>query len=233
MYKDRKILCVIPARGGSKRVPGKNTLLLNGVPLIGFTIRAAKASKYIDHVIVSTEDETIANVSREFGAEIPFIRPAELATDTAPLVPVLQDAVTRMREKESFAPDLHVLIQPTSPFVETIDIDAAIEMIVEKGTDSCVSVCEIVDRPESMYWVKDNIATSYVNVPPTRSQDLPEIYRINGAVYVTKIETLMEGGKVFDNASCAAVVMPRERSIDVDTPLDFTIAEVLFTKDKR
>src|SRR6266404_128898 len=128
MYKDKKILCIIPARGGSKRLPGKNIKPLNGKPLIGYAIEAAKGSKYIDKVIVSTDDEAIAAVSKEFGAEVPFMRPAELATDTAASIEVLRHAVAFIENLEEKV-DVIVLIQPTVPGVLAVDVDAAIEKI--------------------------------------------------------------------------------------------------------
>src|SRR3989344_3100429 len=182
MYKNKKILCIIPARGGSKRLPGKNIKLLNGIPLIGYAIRAAKGSQYIDKIIVSTDDEEIARVSREQGADVPFMRPAELASDTATVVEALQHAVEQTEvDGEHF--DLVVLIQPTSPGVLARDVDEAIEKLEESGANSCVSVCEITDRPEIMYRLAhDGRVTPYVAEAAWRSQDMQELYRLNGAV---------------------------------------------------
>lgn len=226
MHKGKKILCVIPARGGSKRLPGKNIKLLNGTPLIGYAIRAAKGSQFVDRVIVSTDDAEIARVAREHGAEVPFMRPAELATDTSPVVETLKHVIKFTEEKgEPF--DLIVLIQPTVPGVETVDVDAAIEKLASSGARSCISICEIIDRPEFMYRLKeDGMITRYNDAPVGRIQDMEPLYRVNGAVYVTRRALLMDEGKVLDNQNCAAVLMPRERSTDIDTEFDFAIAEL-------
>ncbi len=230
MFKIKKILCIIPARGGSKRLPGKNIKPLNGVPLIGYAIRAAKSSQYVDKVIVSTDDESIATVAREQGAEVPFMRPADLANDTAPTLSVLQHAVKHFENAgESF--DLIVLVQPTVPGVEAQDIDAAIEQVISSGANSCVSICDIIDRPEWMYRLgEEERVKPYVENVPIRSQDMEQLYRLNGAVYVTLRDVLMEKGKIYDNEDCASVLMPRERSTDIDTQLDFTIAEELMRR---
>lgn len=226
MYKDKKILCIIPARGGSKRLPGKNIKLLNGIPLVGYAIRAAKGSQYIDKVIVSTDDEKIARIAREQGAEVPFMRSAELASDTAPTLPVLQHAVTFFEEKgERF--DLIVLIQPTVPGVESRDVDATIEKIISAGVQSCITVCPIVDPPEWMYRMgAEGRLQKYIDAPAARAQDVEKLYRVNGAVYVTVRDTLMKENKIVDNNNCAGVIMPRERSTDIDTELDFAVAEL-------
>lgn len=228
MYKDKKILCTILARGGSKRLPGKNTKLLNGKPLISYAIQAAKSSQYIDRVIVSTDDESIARVAKEVGAEVPFMRPAELASDTATVIAAVQHAVTYLREHESYTPDAHVLVQLTTPFVQKGDIDAAIETFFTTGANSCVSVCEITDRPELMGRLSGERLTPFMEGDiPERNQDMPKLFRLNGAVYVTKMEVVMEKGLIYDGSDCAAIIMPRERSVDIDTPLDFVIAETL------
>ena len=225
MYKDKKILCVITARGGSKRLPGKNIKQLNGKPLIGYAIDAAKGSKYIDRVIVSTDDEQIASVAKECGAEVPFMRPAELATDTATSLMALQHAVGAV-EAEGTQYYLIVLIQPTVPGVLSIDVDAAIEKIIETGANSCVSVTEITERPEWMYRLDlEGKATPYMLPSEARSQDLEKIYRGNGAIFVTAHSTLVEESKILDHANNAAIVMPRERSVDIDSPHDFFMAE--------
>lgn len=227
MYNAKKILCIIPARGGSKRLPGKNIKQLDGMPLIGYAIAATKGSRYIDTTIISTDDEDIARVAKEQGAEVPFMRPKELADDTVPTVPVLQHAVHYFEHAgEMF--DLVVLVQPTVPGLESKDIDAAIEQLAATGAHSCVSICEIIDRPEWMYRIGDGARiTPYVETDATRSQDMEQLYRLNGAVYVALRDVLMQGNKIYDNESCSYILMPRERSTDIDTSFDFAIAELL------
>lgn len=232
MYTGKKILLTIPARGGSKRLPGKNIKMLGNKPLIVYAVAAAKESKYVDRVVVSTDDEQIAHIAKEAGAEVPYLRPAELATDTAPVVEVLKHMVRHVQENEGYNPDVHVLVQPTTPFVLSDDIDKAIETFFTTGANSCVSVCEVTERPEWMYQLRDNMAVPFIDTPALRGQDLPPLFRLNGAVYVTNMEVLMEKNVVFDNSNCAAIVMPRERSVDIDTPLDFAVAEQLLILQK-
>jgi len=223
MYNGKKILCVIPARGGSKRLPGKNIKPLLGLPLIAYAIAAAKGSAYLDRVVVSTDSQEIATVSRQHGAEV-IMRPPALATDTSKIVPAYQHAVAAAEEAAVF--DLVVLVQPTVPGVKAGDIDAAIEKIISTGARSCISICEIVDRPEFMYRVsKEGMLAPYTDTPAGRTQDMEPLYRVNGAVYVTERGTLMDKGKIIDPESCASVLMPRERSVDIDTELDFIVAE--------
>lgn len=225
MYQDKKILCIIPARGGSKRLPGKNIKPLLGKPLIAYAIAAAKSSKYVDRVIVSTDDQSIADAARAAGAEVPFLRPAELATDTAPVLPAIQHAVAAA-EQESGKADVVMLVQPTVPGVQTMDIDATIEKLITSGARSCITVCDINDRPEFMYRLKEgSMLEPYTQTPAGRTQDMEPLYRVNGAVYATVRAALMDEGKIIDSGSCASVVMPRERSTDIDTAFDFAVAE--------
>ena len=227
MYIDKNILCTILARGGSKRLPGKNIKLLCGNPLISYAITAAKGSKYVDKIVVSTDDEAIARVAKGEGAEVPFMRPAELASDTATTLSTLQHAVNFFEEKgERF--DLIVLIQPTVPGIEAGDVDTAIEKLIGSNANSCISICEIIDRPEWMYRLgEQGMIKPYVDPSTTPSQTLEKLYRVNGAVYVTMYDTLMKENKIVDNTSCAGVFMPRERSTDIDTLADFQIAETM------
>lgn len=232
MYKNKKIIAVIPARGGSKRIPRKNIKLLAGKPLIVYAIETALKSSYLDRVIVSTEDKEIAGVAKKYGAEIPFMRPMELATDTATSLSVLQHAVRFLEKNENYKPDLIVLIQPTSPLILPEDIDKTIEQAVESNSNSCTTLCEIKERPEWMYLIGKNRTRIFLKqkIQKARIQDLPKIFRLNGAVYVIKRDILMRKNKILDNANLAAVIMPKERSIDIDEPIDFEITEFLMDK---
>lgn len=225
-----KIIAIIPARGGSKRIPRKNIKLLCGKPLISYAIAAAKESKYINRIIVSTEDQEIAKIAKRCKAEVPFIRPVELAQDDSTSLTVLQHAVKYLETNEGYIPDLIILIQSTSPFVLTSDIDRAVEKIVETKSNSCVSICEISERPEWMFTLdevdkikpflkkKNNVIIR---------KKLEKLFRLNGAVYVVKRDTLMKNDNIIDVKSCAGVIMPPERSIDIDKPVDFLISEVI------
>ncbi len=230
MYQDKYILCIIPARGGSKRLPGKNIKPLLGVPLIGYGIKAAKQSKYIDRVVVSTDDEDIAKVAKEQGAEVPFMRPAELASDTATTLSALQHAVSEI-EKNGKKIDTIVLIQPTVPGILTEDVDATIEKLFSSGAGSAITVCPISDPPEWMFRMsEEGILKKYTEGPA--NNDLEKLFKVNGAAYVMPRVTLIENNKIIDVESCAAVVMPHDRSTDIDTHTDFDLAEMLLTKQK-
>jgi CMP-N,N'-diacetyllegionaminic acid synthase len=228
----RKIVACIPARGGCKKNPRKNKRLLNGKPLIAHIIKAALGSKMIDRVLVSTDDPKIAKIAKKYGAEVPFLRPAELAQDTTPTFPVLQHAVTYLKEKEGYQADLLVVLQPTSPLTFPEDIDSAITKLINTKTNACVSVCEIGERPEWMYVLKDERPKPFLNKIPyqkrfQRSQILPKIFRLNGAISVVKVNNLMKKDKVIDESSLSAIIMPREHSVDIDELIDFKIAELL------
>ncbi len=234
MYKDKKIVVCITARGGSKGIPRKNIKLLRDKPLIAYAITAGLTSKYADRTIVSTDDKEIAEIAKQHGAEVPFMRPAKLATDKAPSLPVLQHMVAFLETKEKYQPDIIVLIQPTSPMVLNEDVDKAIEQLFKTSTNSCVSVSEITDRPEYMYTLKDNKITPFLKKKSniTRRQDMPKIHRVNGAVYVTKRDVLMKKNKIID-LHASAIIMPRERSFDIDEPIDFEMIEhFLHLKDR-
>lgn len=234
MYKNNKILVVIPARGGSKRLPRKNIKKIGGKPMIAHAILAAKKSKYIDRIIVSTDDLAIAKVARKYGAEVPFIRPVELASDTATALPVLQHAVAYIEKRDKFKPGLIVLIQSTSPLVQSGDIDGAIEKIIATKTNSCFTVSVISQRPEWMYYLEDKkpklfLTNANLNI---RSQDLPKLGIINGAIYVMKYDTLMKKNKIQDD-NTSIYIMPKERSVDIDDLVDFKTAEALMKYDKN
>jgi len=233
MVKKHRILAIIPARGGSKRLPGKNIKKLHGIPMIAYAINAARHSKYVDKLIVSTDDKQIARISKKFGADIPFIRPWELATDTAKTVDVLFHAINYFETEKSTSFDYIVLIQPTSPLIQTQDIDDAIKKIIKTKKQSCVSVCEISERPEWLYSIKNNsiVPFSSIHNINLRSQELPKLFRINGAIYVSS-KQLIKNRKILDEQSLEFILMPRERSIDIDTIHDFKQAEFLLSERK-
>lgn len=223
----KKVLAVIPARGGSKGVPRKNIKPLAGKPLIGWTIEAVRESSLIDRVVVSTEDLEIAEIARSLDAEVPFLRPKELATDEASGMGAVLHA---LQELPGF--DYVVLLQPTSPLRHTSDIDGAIGVCVHEGALSCVSVCEVKERPEHCYF-RDNSGRLSPVLPfkekTVRRQDLPPVYCLNGAIYVAKVSWLLEH-KSFITKETRAWVMSRERSIDIDDLSDFELADYQLKK---
>jgi CMP-N,N'-diacetyllegionaminic acid synthase len=218
--KKTEILAIIPARGGSKGVPSKNMRKLGDKPLICHTIQTAQSSQFLDRIIVSTDDEQIAKTALKWGAEIPFIRPKDLARDETPTEPVLIHAVEYLNQSEEYEPDYVVLLQPTSPFLDSTTIDRGINIIQEEEADSLLSVVE--DR--HFYWklVNGEIVPEYK--VRKRRQDLTPKYRENGALYITKRETLMKknnrlGGKI------AYILMEEIDSIEIDSLFDFWLAE--------
>lgn len=232
-----RILGVIPARGGSKTIPRKNLSLLAGKPLLAYALEAALKSKLLDRVIVSTEDEEIARVARSYGAEAPFVRPKELARDEVSIIPVVQHAMKCLGESEGWIADIIASIQPTSPLVETTDIDSAIDKLIKTGCDSVVSVCRIVHGHP--YWAirlegDRAIALDKRGYEHLQKQDLPVFYMPNGALYVRKREVLEKwDGRGFAlGRDVRAIVMDEAKSIDIDTLLNLIVAENLIKAKK-
>lgn len=228
MYKSRKILAVITARGGSKGVKRKALREVGGLPLIARTIAAAKEAEFLDRIIVSTEDIEIAEVSRRFGAEIPFMRPVELASDSTPGIEPLIHAVETLTEKFDYV----VLLQPTSPFRTGEDIDKAVRCCIDNNATTCATVNEADKSPYWMY----NLTESQKLQPLfekesqiARRQDLPKAYALNGAVFVAETAFLLDKRTLFDD-NTVGCLMPSERSLDIDTELDLQIADFLAKK---
>jgi CMP-N,N'-diacetyllegionaminic acid synthase len=228
-----RVLAIIPARGGSRALPRKNIRLLCGKPLIVYTIEAALSSKLIDRVVVSTEDEEIARVSREYGAEV-ISRPLELARDDTASLPVYQHATRHLEDVENYHPEVIVILQPTSPLRLSEDIDKPIERFLNGKCDSIVSVCEVEHPLQWMYTlVQDRlepIMKDGDNV--TRRQDASKVYRLNGAIYVATRDIIMKENRVL-GSDTGAYVMPPERSVDIDTELDFMLANLLMEERKQ
>jgi CMP-N-acetylneuraminic acid synthetase len=227
-----RFLGLIPARGGSKRLPRKNLLPLAGRPLLTWTTAAATATKRIDRVVLSTEDEEIAAVGREHGAEVPFIRPDGLATDTATTLDVVAHALGALAAAGDHY-DYVVVLQPTSPLRSADDIDGAIDLLLEKRADSVVSVCETDHPPEWSNTLPPDLSMAGFfrpGVRGTRSQDLPRSYRLNGAIYVYSCARLLRTGSLVMDDNSFAYVMPRERSVDIDSALDFEIAQLMLQR---
>ncbi|EID4420536.1 acylneuraminate cytidylyltransferase family protein [Vibrio vulnificus] len=224
-----KILAITPARGGSKRLPGKNIKNLNGKPLIQWTIDAALAVQEIARVMVTTDCDEIAEIAKQAGAEVPFIRPPELATDTSSSTDVIRHALDFYRAQgEEF--DFVLLLQPTSPIRSADDIRHAIEQLKAHTADAVVSVCPCDHSP---LWANtlpdDRSMADFIRheVSQLRSQDLPDYYRINGAIYLTKVSRFYQENSLFLSSNIFAYVMDNESSVDIDHELDFLIAETV------
>lgn len=231
---EKKFLGLIPARGGSKSIPLKNIKLLHGKPLIAYTIEEALKSEYLDKVIVSTDNAQIAQISREYGAEVPFIRPKKLATDTSPTLPVVQHALMYF-ESEGYIPNFVVLLQPTSPLRKVRHIDSAIKKILDTGADTVISLTESEIHPYWMRKLEGDKVYPFIETDKEslRRQDLPAVYKLNGAVVVSKREVILSG-KEWQKQDVRAIIMDNIHSIDIDTSLNFYIAEKLMElKDKE
>lgn len=234
MINNKNILAIIPARGGSKGVPRKNIKILNGKPLIAYTIEEAKKSKYIDRIIISTDDEEIANVSKKFNAEIPFLRPKEFAEDNSPTVDSIIHTLNWLKENENYQPDYICVLQCTSPLRTSDDIDGTIEKLESTDMDGAVSICEAEVNP---YWtnVFDGDKLNYFieeGKKILRRQDLPEVYRMNGAVIVVKTEIVINYNTLEPN-KITGYVMDSKKSIDIDNMEDFLMAEILINERKN
>lgn len=225
-----KILAIIPARGGSKGIPRKNVKLLAEKPLIAWTIESALKARGIERVIVSTEDEEIAIVAKQFGAEIPFMRPRTLAQDDTPgIAPVLH----AIEQLPSF--DWVLLLQPTSPLRSVEDIEGIIQFCCDEGAPSAVSITEASKHPFWMYGRnKDKCVEPLIrNLPNiTRRQDLPIAYVLNGALYLARTDWLIKN-QGFIGKETLGYVMPEERSVDIDKPIDWFWIECLLNKTKN
>ena len=219
---NKTFLAIIPARGGSKRLPRKNILDLCGKPLISWSIEAALKSKYISKVVVSSDDEEILNISSNFGADI-IKRSYELANDTATTFDAIKHTINNLEKY-----DYIVLLQPTSPLRNEKHIDEAIELLEEKQADGIVSVCEMDHSPLwSNTLPEDGNMRGFLReeILNKRSQDLEKYYRLNGAVYICKTDKLLENKSFFLKDNIFAYIMDRKSSIDIDEEIDFLFAE--------
>lgn len=223
------ILGLVPARGGSKAIPRKNLALLTNKPLIAWTVEVAIESGSLDRLVISTDDPEIAQVGKKLGAEVPFLRPTELATDTSTSMDVILHAIRWFDENESYRPDFVLLLQPTSPLRTVTDIRKSIELAFAKRADSVVSVCETHQHPLWMKGVNEEgkLVDLYPqSSAPTRRQDLPSVFALNGAIYLA-LRTFLLSERTFISDCTYAYVMPENRSLDVDTPWDLHLADLI------
>lgn len=227
MYKDKTFLAIIPARGGSKRLPRKNLLDLAGQPLVAWSIEAGLNSKYIDNVVVSSDDVEILAISKRYNAET-IVRPVELASDTATTFDAIQHTIDNVKRY-----DYIVLLQATTPLRDEKQIDEAIELLESKNADAIVSVCEMDHSPLWSNTLNENLSMQGFlkeEILHKRSQDLEKYFRLNGAIYICKTEKLLEEKSFFLKENIYAYKMSRESSIDIDEEIDFRMAEFYLTK---
>lgn len=225
-----RTLAIIPARGGSKRLPRKNVLDLGGKPLIAWTIEAALECPFINEVMVTTDDDEIAEIAKRYGANVPFMRPRELASDTATSFDAIKHVIDFYREELGREFDFVVLLQPTSPTRNSQHISEAIELLVERNADAVISVCEVDHSPLWMNTLpSDHSLGKFLRdeVKNVRSQELPKNYRLNGAIYICRTSCLLAEKTFFISNNIFAYIMSKDTSIDIDDLSDFRLAKCL------
>ena len=230
------MLAVVPARGGSKGIPRKNLQLLGGRPLVALAVEAGRATMpLVSRVVCSTDDTEIAAVAVAAGAEVPFLRPGDLAQDTSEDWPVFVHLLDWLAAHENWVPDLIVNLRPTSPLRTSRHVEAAIRLLLETGADSVKAVCLARQHPHKM-WLRGSNAeiepflkTSFrlSRGPDVPRAQLDDVYWQNGVVDVTRREVVREQGVMIGRRVAGLVTLPEE-SIDIDTPMDLALAELLF-----
>ncbi len=228
-----KVLGIIPARGGSKRIPRKNIKILAGKPLIAYTIETAIKSKNIDRLIVSTDDEEIAEISKKYGAEVPFMRPSNLAEDTTPDQPVFLHALNWLKKYENYEPEIILNLRPTSPLKTLQTIDKVIQEMIDTNVDivRTMSPVEGVHHPYWMYGLSEGgQAIPFIDDVDVskyyQRQLLPPVYRINGVVDALKTKLVYEGN-ILNNNNMIGIIISEKESIDIDTEFDLMMCEFI------
>ena len=228
MINNKKVLAFIPARAGSKGIKNKNIIDLAGKPLISYTINAAKKSKYIDKVIVSTDGEKIADVAKKYGADVPFFRPKELAEDTSNVITAIIYTIKELKKMgEEY--DILVLLQPTSPFRSEQHIDEALEMLINNNLPSLLSVCETDKNPTLIRTLdKDKMIKPIIESDISLRQQMDKYYILNGAIYINYVKDMKENRYLKDNEY--GYIMDKYHSLDIDEPIDLEIANLYINK---
>jgi CMP-N-acetylneuraminic acid synthetase len=232
-----KILAVIPARGGSKGILRKNIRPVCGRPLIAYTIETAQAARHLLYrTIVSTDDPEIEAIAREHGADVPFLRPAELAADKVPTLPVLQHAVRFVEARDDIKLDWVLLLQPTTPLRKLKDIEASLALAFKDNCDSVISVVQVfAEHPIFMKRIENNQLLPYgiEEKEGTRRQDCqPPAYIRNGAIYLTRRDVLMKHNSIW-GCIIRPYIMSPQRSVNIDSELDFKLAEIMLEEQNR
>ncbi len=222
-----RILALITARGGSKGIPRKNLASLAGKPLIAWTLEAAAGATTLDRTIVSTDDDEIANVCRDWGMEVPFLRPANLSQDDSPHVAVVLHALDWLASNDSYEPDYVMLLQPTSPLRTSRDIDEVVQLALRTDAPAVVSVTQAAQHPYLMRQLMDDgsmKAFVACDLEYSRRQAMPAAYALNGAIYLCKRDVFLSA-RIFEPKGTIGYVMEPQRSLDVDTPFDLRLCE--------
>jgi N-acylneuraminate cytidylyltransferase len=230
LLNGERVIAVVPARGGSKSVPGKNIRALGGKPLLAWSIDVARQVSEIDRIIVSTDDEPIASVGRDFGAEV-YARPAHLATDEALVIDALKDLLRTLRS-EGEKPDWVVLLEATCPLRSVEDVRDCLKLAASGDYDSVATFKDAELNPHRAWRIVAGVPEVFIEgaIPWLPRQKLPKAYQLNGAVYVFRADFLAQEAKSLLVGKLGAVLMPRERSHDIDDSVDFTIVEALIKK---
>lgn len=240
MYKKNNILAIIPARGGSKSVPKKNIYPFLGKPLIYYTIKEAKKSRYLDRLICSTESREIARIAQKYGAKVPFLRPKHLAQDKSHDIGFYRHALSWLKKEEDYEPDLVINLRPTAPLRQAKHIDRAIKLVIDHNADGLKTVCLSEKHPHKMWRVRKGLylapylKTSFRKKggPDVPRQELSPVYWQNAVIDITRPKFILKrGNRVFGDRLVAMIMNP-EDSVDLDSPLDFRIAEEIM-KEKR
>ncbi|MBT7557623.1 acylneuraminate cytidylyltransferase family protein [Candidatus Woesearchaeota archaeon] len=225
-----KYVVLICARGGSKGLPGKNIKPLNGIPLIGWSINIAKQIDRVSHIVVSTDSEDIAKVALEYGAEVPFMRPKELAQDNSPEWLVWRHAIKHLEDHGSEDIDAIIVLPVTAPLRSVEDVNSCIDLFEEGRVDSVITVSKAGRSPHFNMIVNDDNGYASIVISPesqiTRRQDAPEVFDVTTVAYIVNTSFVKRFNEIF-KGKVRSVIIPQERSIDIDTLLDFKIAECL------
>lgn len=229
MYNGKRILAIIPARGGSKGLPGKNIKELCGKPLIGWTIEHAKQSKYVDDIYISTDSSEIAAIAENYNMKVPELRPSEYANDASPSSDFIIYTIEKLKsEGKEF--DYFILLEPTSPLRDVEDVDTSIEILINApDADSIVGICKAEDiHPAFMVKIKPNglLEPYEAKMKTLRRQELPDVYYFEGTIYVSKVNKFIEK-KAFYHEKTLPYIVPKWKSFEVDDVIDFTIIEAI------
>lgn len=235
----RKVLGIIPARGGSKDIPQKNIRLLGGKPLVVWTIEGAKKSKSLNRLVLSTDSEEIAEIAEKYGAEVPFLRPAELARDDSPTIDVIRHCLEHLKKAENYSPDAVVILQPTTPFRKPEDIDKAIALYFQNNMSTVVSVSKVPGHysPEWQLVIDDvtGVLTTLKGENllklKTRRQLLRDTYYRNGEIYVFNPNNVVRKNSIYGD-TVTALITETKVNINIDTDIDFECAEFLLERGK-
>lgn len=236
---DIRILGIIPARGGSKGVPRKNIKMLAGQPLLHYVLGAALKSQCLTRIVVSSDDDEILAIAKKFGGEdVVLRRPKELAEDVTPDVPMLQHAVQEIEEKDRVTYDYVVQLHATTPFLSSDDIDGALNLLLkDREADSVVSVFQVTGyHPSKLKKIVGDRLQQYVEQyeekTTSRRQDFHPVFKRNGGLYASKRDVIMKLGRVWGDI-VIPYVMPEEKSLEIDSPMDFLLADLLMTYQQQ